>query len=104
MKVDEGKAKWTLEHAGRRWYCCSEGCLKRFDAEPAKYEGTGLATTEMVSPGPAQASHECCGGGHGAAGVKSALHAPVRAKDSCPMHPESVRDARGRWPMCGVAG
>ncbi|MBN1110161.1 MAG: YHS domain-containing protein [Methanomassiliicoccales archaeon] len=37
MEVDERTAKWTSEHKGKRYYFCSPGCKKKFDAAPEKY-------------------------------------------------------------------
>ena len=37
MMVDEGTAKWTSEHQGRRFYFCSSGCKASFDRNPAKF-------------------------------------------------------------------
>jgi len=37
MKVDEGSAKFTSEHGGKKFYFCSAGCKKKFDADPQKY-------------------------------------------------------------------
>lgn len=28
---------------------------------------------------------------------------PAGTKWTCPMHPEVIRDARGSWPICGMA-
>ena len=38
MTVDRAKAL-TWEHGGRTWYFCSDHCLHRFQADPARYEG-----------------------------------------------------------------
>lgn len=37
MTVDEGKAKLTSEHDGRKFYFCSPGCKATFDKDPHKY-------------------------------------------------------------------
>ena len=36
MMVDPANAA-SVEYAGRRFYFCSEGCAKKFQAEPVKY-------------------------------------------------------------------
>jgi Cu+-exporting ATPase len=30
MTVDPEKTQWTLEHEGRKYYFCREGCMKAF--------------------------------------------------------------------------
>ncbi len=37
MKVDEKKAPATIEYKGTKYYFCSVGCKKAFDANPEKY-------------------------------------------------------------------
>jgi Cu+-exporting ATPase len=34
MTVDEKKAKFKAERSGQTYYFCSEGCLKKFQADP----------------------------------------------------------------------
>jgi Cu+-exporting ATPase len=38
MKVKKAEAKATLEHNGRTYYFCMEGCKEKFQANPEKYE------------------------------------------------------------------
>ncbi len=81
MKVLPEKAAGSTEHAGRTWYFCGKGCLAKFEADPAKYDGS-------------QAKDE----------VKAA--APVvsaRGGYVCPMHPEVRSDKPGDCPKCGMA-
>lgn len=37
MQVDEKSAAGSLEHGGRRYYFCSDRCLEKFRADPARY-------------------------------------------------------------------
>ena len=37
MTVDEKTAKFTSVYKGKKYFFCSTGCKKKFDAEPAKY-------------------------------------------------------------------
>jgi P-type Cu+ transporter len=37
MMVDDAKAKWTSEHAGKAYYFCAAVCKQRFDANPARF-------------------------------------------------------------------
>ena len=40
MKVLPEKAAASVEHAGRTWYFCSQGCGTKFEADPGKYDGS----------------------------------------------------------------
>ncbi|HTH53577.1 MAG TPA: heavy metal translocating P-type ATPase [Edaphobacter sp.] len=103
MQVKVGTAKWTSEDAGKRWYFCCEGCKKKFEADPGKYDGSKLAD-ELVEIGgmnPAKAGG-CCDGVH-TVGVKASAVASAAGKYTCPMHPEIVRDGPGSCPICGMA-
>jgi len=67
MQVKVETAKWTSEHAGKRWYFCCEGCRKKFETDPAKYDGSGTqdAAEGSVAVGgmsPAKAGSGCCEG------------------------------------------
>jgi P-type Cu+ transporter len=75
MKVVPEKAAASLNHAGHTWYFCSLGCKKKFEANPAKYDGS-------APPAPAPAAS---------------------AEYTCPMHPQIVRDRPGACPICGMA-
>ena len=81
MKVTPQTAAASIEHGGRTWYFCSQSCLKKFQVDPAKYDGT-------QTPAPQQDS-----------GTKE------KPQDiyTCPMHPQIVRDAPGPCPVCGMA-
>lgn len=37
MDVDEATAQYKSEYKGQKYYFCSPGCKKAFDAEPEKY-------------------------------------------------------------------
>jgi P-type Cu+ transporter len=76
MKVDTEKGR-SLEHAGKRYYFCSQKCVEKFSAEPDKYlnQAKKTATQTTISPG-----------GY-----------------TCPMHPEVHQDKPGACPKCGMA-
>lgn len=81
MKVPVETAKWSAEHSGKTWYFCGQSCLKKFEANPEKYDGTQQHTqqsTPVAEPMP---------------GIKY----------TCPMHPEIIRDKPGSCPICGMA-
>jgi len=63
------------EHEGATYLFCSNRCLEKFRAEPARF----------IEPRPSSS--------------------PPRAGQSytCPMHPEIVRDEPGDCPICGMA-
>jgi Cu+-exporting ATPase len=77
MTVEEARAAATAEHKGKRYYFCSQHCLAKFEAEPAKYAA--------VEKPPAPACK------------------PVSVEYTCPMHPEVRSDAPGNCPKCGMA-
>jgi Cu+-exporting ATPase len=37
MDVEPKTAAASKEHGGATYYFCSEGCLERFEADPARY-------------------------------------------------------------------
>ncbi len=37
MQVDPQKAAGQSEYQGQNYYFCSDGCKKKFDANPAQY-------------------------------------------------------------------
>jgi len=66
-------------HDGVTYLFCGERCLEKFQADPERY-----LTAKAGAPAfPADP--------------------PARARWTCPMHPEIVRDAPGACPKCGMA-
>ncbi len=81
MQVTIEGAKWSSRHAGRDWYFCCQGCLKKFEADPGRYDGS--RTSDLVA---------------------TIAKAPAVVGDyTCPMHPEIVRSGPGSCPICGMA-
>ncbi len=76
MSVDPHTAKYRAEHAGRTYYFCSDGCRKKFEADPAKYLDKDRKAAAPVAPG---------------------------AIYTCPMHPEIRQVGPGSCPICGMA-
>lgn len=108
MQVAVDGAKWSLEQGGGKWYFCCEGCLKKFQADPERYDGSGEAAgSGLVSIGGLSAAKSsCCGseGGHQHGTAKSNVSVQAGAgKYTCPMHPEVIRDKMGACPKCGMA-
>ena len=79
MKVDPASAAGSHTHADVTYYFCSNNCLARFRADPARYT-TATAQADMT-----------------------AVRDSGEAIYTCPMHPEIVRDAPGSCPKCGMA-
>lgn len=75
MDVDPDTAKYHHQHAGKDYYFCSEGCLKKFKADPEKY----------------------------LSGKKPEPEAKPGAVYTCPMHPEVEQIGPGSCPKCGMA-
>jgi Cu+-exporting ATPase len=119
MTVDPQHAAGTLEHQGRRYYFCSEMCLRRFSEAPEQYvgkpstaapertaappEGHAVEYTCPMDPDVRQLGPGACPKcGMALEPVDSA--APVtRVEYTCPMHPEIVRQEPGFCPICGMA-
>ncbi|HZY73138.1 MAG TPA: heavy metal translocating P-type ATPase, partial [Edaphobacter sp.] len=78
MKVVPEEAKWKTEHAGRTWYFCGQSCLRKFEAEPQKYDGSQSAASKQAA-------------------------APAGGEYTCPMHPEIRQSGPGSCPICGMA-
>jgi Cu+-exporting ATPase len=78
MAVDPATAAGHVEYRGETYYFCNTGCLKQFQANPARY----------LSPQP-----------------DTAASAPQdkQVQYTCPMHPEIIRSAPGACPICGMA-
>jgi len=83
MKVRVGSATPSAQYDGRRYYFCCQGCLKKFQQEPAKY---------AAKPGPAPSKP-----------AATKPKAPGASEYTCPMDPEIVRSAPGSCPICGMA-
>ena len=73
MKVDS-ESSHSVEHAGERYYFCSQRCLEKFQANPAKYLNSDVAAADQAT------------------GIYS-----------CPMHPEVRQATPGSCPKCGMA-
>ncbi len=88
MDVDPVSAKRRVQHGGTDYFFCSDGCQKKFEAEPEKYL--------KGEPGEAQKAEA----------VKKAAASEAEGKKTiytCPMHPEVRQEGPGSCPKCGMA-
>jgi Cu+-exporting ATPase len=115
MKVDTEKGR-SLEHAGKRYYFCSQHCVEKFSANPDKYLNPVAPTTvQPVSTYSNSISKVKQGGDerttqtvHPARpGVREEANAVSLMKSdwnyTCPMHPEVHQATPGSCPKCGMA-
>jgi Cu+-exporting ATPase len=122
MTVKTAAAKWRYQHDGASFYFCSEGCMRKFSANPEDYlaRQKQAAPTEpehdrISSSGTREHHHAASHGNapHAVAepptapspAVNTCLIAPAPEKltYTCPMHPEIRRDRPGDCPICGMA-
>ena len=84
MDVVPGQAPGgSTDHAGKTYWFCSQGCREKFVGDPTRY----------VAPSPTKPAVDAI----------APAPAPSRAKWTCPMHPQIVRDEPGSCPICGMA-
>ena len=76
MTVDPAAAKPHLDHQGRRYFFCCDGCRAKFAADPARYLAPKADAPASSPPGTIY---------------------------TCPMHPEVRQDHPGPCPLCGMA-
>ncbi len=113
MEVEPTSAAGTHEHDGQTYFFCSQPCLERFRAEPARYVGPATqepkkpsATRDFTCPMHPEV-HQTAPGSCPSCGMalEPAVSMPKATKTEyvCPMHPEIVRDEPGSCPICGMA-
>lgn len=56
MTVEPTRAKSHVEHANKTYSFCSEGCAKKFSAEPAKYVNSKQPPSIATATSPAAIS------------------------------------------------
>jgi Cu+-exporting ATPase len=99
MMVVPEKSAGKVEHAGKNYYFCSEGCAQRFSGEPEKY---------LVVPGTEGKQRSALPAGrnatrHSPAVESQAARTEKKFRYTCPMHPEFVQIGPGSCPICGMA-
>ena len=121
MTVDQAAGKPSLEHGGKTYHFCCNGCKAKFEADPDRYlEAKDPVCGMTVKRAGAKhfLRHEGAGHYFCSTGCKSKFEAepakylgerlpeppaPRGTKYTCPMHPEVVRDGPGSCPKCGMA-
>lgn len=87
MNVDPIHSAGTHKYGGQTYFFCSQHCLEKFRAEPARYLGESQhqIVPNVISPSPLPQQ-------------------PGKSdKYICPMHPQIVRKEPGSCPICGMA-
>lgn len=106
-------SKHKTTHEGADYYFCCEGCLKKFEADPA----AALTPASEKESSPASSGLHICpmcpevkneGPGIcpscGMALEPDVISAPsMKTEWTCPMHPEIIRDEPGACPVCGMS-
>ncbi len=82
-----------VDHDGRRYWFCCDGCRDNFRADPDKY----LAKAGSPHAAPGHVHHRP---GQVRAGQPEA---PAGTVYTCPMHPEVRQIGPGHCPKCGMA-
>ncbi len=115
MNVNPDTAKHVLEHAGKNYYFCCAGCLKKFEADPAGYlnrpASSGLVTLGMPATKPAASASSHLSSRAEPPFRGSGIEAQSRDLGSgvavpayvCPMCPEVRQPKPGACPSCGMA-
>ncbi len=87
-------SEYTTEHAGQRYYFCSQHCWHKFTQAPQNY--IKRETTH---------EHDSCAESHHHAHTSSSKSAVAdnSAIYTCPMHPEIDQQGPGSCPRCGMA-
>lgn len=96
MTVDAAKAK-SAEHGGATFYFCCQGCVTKFQADPAKYlQPKPAAPLIQLGTKPAAPLVQL--------GSMPALEkVATQAEYTCPMDPEVRKAGPGICPKCGMA-
>jgi Cu+-exporting ATPase len=121
MQVDPAKARARVEHAGKFYFFCCDGCAQKFRAAPEKYlaqpplparpPGPSLVVlasgppTKLPSPGAAVVPAKTLASSHAAPAVSvaDALDRSGDAEYTCPMDPQIRQRGPGSCPICGMA-
>jgi Cu+-exporting ATPase len=119
MTVEPQSAAGSYEYEGKRYFFCSQKCLKKFQAEPAKYVTEKLPDSQKESetrldskadiytcpmhPEVRQQGAGSCPKCGMALEPVTVSMPTTKMEYTCPMHPEIVRSEPGFCPICGMA-
>jgi Cu+-exporting ATPase len=111
MQVEPEKAPARVEHAGRPYFFCCQGCAQKFQADPAKYltprpapSGAPLVVLGATSTAPAAVPLPAVRAPSSSDRPAHAAHAsPTGGGYTCPMHSEVAAPGPGSCPICGMA-
>src|SRR5438270_12167296 len=96
MKVSAEKAAGSTVRGNTRYFFCSEGCLRKFEADPEKYLSSAPKREQMSgAPGLVRVVR--------AAPKASCETAERKIIYTCPMHPEVRQSSSGAGAICGIA-
>lgn len=114
MKILLGKAAGSQEYEDQTYYFCSQSCVQKFKADPARYVAreaeqrpassvaNGLEYICPMDPEVHKIGPGVCPK-CGMALEPAMVGAPVtRTEYTCPMHPQIVRPEPGNCPICGM--
>ncbi len=90
------------EHNGKLYYFCSQGCQKRFEANPVGVLTERTEKDLAKTHATANESSSCCHGSRPGKGSASKTPADTEAIYTCPMHPEIEQQGPGDCPICGM--
>lgn len=87
MSTDDESAFTRYDNHAKRYYFCSNNCLKKFKENPDDFRGLSGHDTSAKKPPPGES--------------ESAVSAV--SIYTCPMHPEVKQENPGTCPKCGMA-
>jgi Cu+-exporting ATPase len=99
MSVNPATAKHTHEHAGKKYYFCSAGCVEKFESDPQKFLKPAPPSSGLVMLGaPAKTTAPTP-----SAPLSSLVKPATGTAYVCPMCPEVRETKQVPCPKCGMA-